>query len=780
MRRTLLLCAVMAVAAGCASGVAGGDGDGDARAAADASITTPCPDDRAFFADELRAPLLAKRCVGCHRDGGLAGGSRLVLSETDPQAGFAAAVSLARETVAGVPVLLARPAGLHPDGHPGGTLTPPGSAGYTRLSAFVARVAAGECGASATPTCSGTTAGRRRLRRLTRAELDQTLRDLFDLPSSYSAGLAADTVVGGFDNRADVGLVSALVASQVSTAAEQLADEVSATWSPCSKPGTACVDALLDGVGRRVFRRPIGPDERARYRALHDATEQDEPGKGRAVVLSALLQSPNFLYRSELGGAPTDGVVTLDPYERATALSYLVWGTTPDDALLDAAASGALATQAGLTQQLERLLADPRAARATYGFVSQWLGVGRLDTVAKDAATYPMFDATLRAAMRDETRRFVDHIVRERHGTLAELLTSRESFVASPLAPLVGAPPGDVRPWTYESSRAGLLTLPAVLTVNGSATGSSPIHRGKLVRERLLCQPLPPPPPNLGVQPPPVDPNKSTRERFAAHGSVEPCVSCHKRMDPIGFAFEGFDGLGLARATDGGQPVDTRGELTDAGSASGAVKDAAQLAARLASSPEVHACFATQWVRFGFGVDEEGELPCLTEQLSAAYQEGDGSVEGLLRALVTSSHFSTRRADPEQLQTQPSTPSTPDETGAAGAAGAGGGAAGSGATAPSGGGGGGGGAPTTAGDLSVTVKVDTMWAGGACSTAEVVNGGGAKTVWKVSLELGGALTDVWNAIDGGGTGTTRVFTGVDWNASLAPGAKASFGFCVAK
>lgn len=765
MKRTLLLCAGMALAAGCAAGVARDDaGDDGARGSAGASVVTPCPDDRDFFAEELRAPLLLERCVGCHRDGGLAGTSRLVLSATEPQAGFAGAVALARETAGGVPVLLARPSGLHPEGHPGGTLTPPGTPGHARLSAFVARVAGGDCGAGRAPTCDGLIVGRRRLRRLTRAELDTTLRDLFGLPPSFSAGLAADTVVGGFDNRADVGRVSPLVASQVATVAERLAGDVTAAWPPCAKPGVTCVDALLDGVGRRVFRRPVAEEERARYRALYDATEHDEPGAGRAAVLSALLQSPHFLYRSELGGAPSGGVVALDPHERATALSYLVWGTTPDDALLDAAAAGALATAAGLQGELARLLADPRAARATDAFVSQWLELGRLDTVAKDAATYPVFDAALRVAMRDEARRFVDHVVRERHGSLADLLTSRESFVGGPLAELYGAPPGGPRPWTHEPTRAGLLTLAAVLTVHGGASGSSPIHRGKLVRERLLCQPLPPPPPSLGVTPPPVDPSRSTRERFAAHGAVEPCVGCHARMDPIGFAFEGFDGIGRARATDGGRPVDTRGELTDAGSATGPVADAAQLATRLAASPEVRACFASQWVRFGFGVDEEQELPCLTGQLRAAYRDGDGSVEGLLRALVASPNFSTRRADPGIGQTTPHQ-SNMSDPGDAGAPSSGGGA---------------GGAPPVGGGQTVTVKVDSAWAGGACSTAEVFNGGGATVSWRISLDVGGALTDLWGAVDEGGAGTTRVFSGVDWNASLAPGAKASFGFCVTR
>ncbi len=768
MKRTMMMTMGWLLAAGCAAGGPGDGADGESERGAD--VSTPCPDDRAFFVSEVRAPLLAKRCVGCHREGGLAGASRLVLSETDERAGFAGAVALAGESAGGVPALLARPAGLHPDGHPGGTLTPPGTAGYARLQAFVARVAGVDCAAQAGQTCDASTPGKRRLRRLTRRELDRTLRDLFALPEGFSAGLAADTVVAGFDNRADVGLVTPLVASQVATMAEQLSAKIVAGWAPCAGAGSACVDAVLDGVGRRLFRRPLSSGERARYRALYAAAEEDQAGVGREAVLGALLQSPSFLYRAELGGAAAGGVVTLDGYERATALSYLAWGTTPDDALLDAAATGALDTPAGLSAQLERLLADPRASGATEAFVSQWLDVGRLDSAPKDAAVYPAFDAGLRAAMREETRRFVDHVVRERHGTLGDLLTSRETFVGGALGDLYGAPAGAVQPWTQDAVRAGLLTQASVLAVHGGPAGSSPIQRGKLVRERLLCQPLPPPPANVSVKPPPVDPTKSTRERFAAHGAVEPCLSCHRLMDPIGFAFEGFDGIGRARATEAGHPVDTRGSILDAGSASGDVTGAAEVAARLAASPEVRACFASQWVRFGFGVDEEEELPCLTDGLRMSFQEGDGSVEGLLRALVATPHFTTRRADPEQ-QPAPMAPDAPSmgAAGAAGAAGAGGAAGASGA------------AGATSGDsVTVTTTTDTSWPGGSCSTAKIVNAGAAAATWQVSLEIGGELTDVWNAVDLGAKGPTRAFRGVEWNASLPPGGSTSFGFCVAK
>lgn len=773
MRTSTLWLLGVATAVGCAAANPGDDADGGGPGVAPTSVSTPCPDDAAYFADELWKPVLSKKCAGCHRAGGLAGGSRLVLSETDATVGFAGAVALAKEAQGGVATLVARPAGLFADGHPGGTLTPPGTSAYARLSTFVDRVAHGVCDGAKT-TCSESTPGKRRLRRLTRAEYERTVRDLFALPATFTAGLTADTVVAGFDNHADALSMSPLLAEQLRKSAEKLAADAAKKLPACQGAQASCADALLSSVGRRIFRRPLSTDERARYAALYATIEKDEPGAGAEVVLSALLQSPHFLYRSELGGVAKGGLVALTPHELASSLSYLLWGTTPDDALLDAADTGALGTEAGLTAQVTRLMNDPRSKAALDGFFSQWLDIERIDSIAKDAATYPTFDPAMRAAMREETRRFVDHVVREKQGTLAELLTARFTFADGPLAAMYGVTAGsDGQASLDGTTRAGLLTQASVLSVHGSASGSSPIHRGKLVRERLLCQPLPPPPPSLNVQLPAVDPTLSTRERFAAHATVEPCVGCHRKIDPIGFAFEGFDGIGAARATEAGHPVNTVTDVLDAGTVSGTVKDAVQLGQKLAASPEVHACFATQWVRFGFGVDDEEELPCLTEALRTRYQDGDGSVGGLLRALIASAHFTRRMADPD-VDGAPMGPETPG--GAGGAAGQGGAPAAAGAAGQAT-------AGTTGAESTVTVtqKVDTQWATGECRTVTVANPGATKVTWKVSIDVAGTLSDVWNATASAGPAPgQQSFVGVEWNAVVAPSGAASFGFCVAK
>jgi hypothetical protein len=799
----LLLSMVGAAMAGCAGpdpgaapGAAGADGvggpggpGGSGAAGTAGSPGIPpgglCPGDLEHFDKELWQPLLAKKCIACHQTGGLAKDSALVLAPaTAPghlETNFQRVAALAKVQQGGASALLSRPAGQHPDGHPGGTLTPPGSDGYARLSSFIDRVVHGVCDdLKPEASCTEVTPGRRRLRRLTRSEYDRTLRDLFSLPPTFTAGLATDTVVNGFDNNADALLVSPLLAEQLRKTSEQVAALVVKQTPACTGDAAACADGLLQGQGRRIFRRPLTADERARYGAVFAAIAQEEGiPVATEATLSALLQSPHFLYRSELGADAAAGLVTLTPHELATELSYLLWGTTPDEALLAAADQGTLATPQGLSAQVERLLTDPRSSVALDDFVAQWLDLGRLGTVAKDAATYPTYDAPLRAAMAEETRRFVDHVVREQDGTLGELLSARYAFVGGPLADLYGVSGSEWQKVSLDGThRAGILTQASVLAVHGSPSGSSPINRGRLVRERLFCQPLPPPPPNLNVEPPPVDPSLSTRERFAAHSTVEPCVSCHKLVDPIGFGFERFDGIGKFRDLEAGKPIDATGAIHDSVSTDGAFDGAVELADRLAQSAEVRSCFATQWVRYGYGIDEVQEGSCMATKLREGYAAGDGGVRGLLRALITAPHFATRQADPEA-----NGGSGAGGSGAGGSAGAGGsgvGGDGAGGAAAGSGAGGSGAAGGTGGEaLEVKVTVDSQWDSGSCSTVVVTNTGAQKVTWQIELDVGGTLSDVWNATATPGGGKVQ-FVGVSWNASLAPGGNASFGFCMKK
>ncbi len=761
--------------AGAGAGGAGGSA-GAGTAGAGAAAGPGCSDDLEYFRTRVWEPILAPDCVVCHSAGGLAQRSRLVLDRAASAlvANLDVVRRVAREEADGTSILLLRPSGRHPSGHPGGTLVQLGDDRYRALEGMVAR-AKGQCTTAPPPSASCATPelAKRRLRRLTRGEYDRTIADLFGVTTHPGDRLAADTVVGGFSNRADSLVVAPLLADQLRTSAEEIA-AAAAMRPELQCADAACLRRVTETLGRRVFRRPLAPAEVDRYARFGAQVLTDEgAGAASAAVIAAILQSPHFLYRSELGKPAADGSYVLDGFELATALSYLLWGTTPDDALLDDAAAGRLDTPAGIATIAARMAADARSGAAWEAFSTEWLSLDQIATVPRDQAAFPELSAAVRRSMAEEARRFVA-AVRAADGTLGDLLTSRTTFVDGTLAAFYGWPAAGAG-WA-EVTRpagqgAGLLALGGVLLRHALPQSSSPIHRGKLVRERLLCQDLPPPPPALGVMPPPVVPGQSTRDRYAAHSTVEPCRSCHRLMDPIGFALEAFDGVGRFRTSDAGRPVDTRGEILETASSDGAVEGAESLAQKLAGSADVAQCFARLWVRWGFGADERGELPCLTEQVAHAFSGGERRLGEVVLAIVTSDAFRRRRAD--DAVTPPPTGGMAGSSGTAGSGGtAGGGAAGSGGAA-------GGGAPPMPGGVAFDVATDSDWGAGYCKSVTVRNTGAAPVEWTVTLPVEGTRTDLWNAVATAAGADTR-FAGVEHNRRLDPTASTRFGFCATR
>jgi hypothetical protein len=745
-----------------------------------------CPDDLAFFEANLWEPILSKKCAVCHSEGGLAKGTRMVFKPaSEPgalEANFEAVKALAAVSEQDSSVLLLRPSGRHVNGHTGGILIPFTGPDYKTFETFVNRVTKGkECDA-AVAACTKATPGKRALRRLSRSEYDATISDLFGFASTWGAAFTADTVVHGFDNNAAALKVTPLLADQARSAAEEIADlamQSPAAVLPCDPAAAGeaeCAALFIDAFGRRAFRRPLDDGDRKRYGDLYAAVAaEDGFAEGIEVVIGAMLQSPHFLYRAELGGAAdADGTVPLTHYEVATELSYFLWGSMPDPDLFAAAASGELGTPEGIEKQARRLLADPRSNATLERFTGQWLEIDRLASVPKDAAVFPEIDGALRTAMSEETKRFVNHVVRGGEGTLTELLTGKFTFASPELAAFYGLPAptgapdaaGFAQVELDGTPRGGLLTQGSLLTTHARPNASSPIHRGKLVRERLLCQALPPPPPGLNVQPPPVDPTKTTRERYAAHATVEPCLSCHRLVDPIGFGFEHFDGIGRFRDMEGAQPVDATGEIVATDHTNGAFDGTAELASRLAESPDVHDCFALQWFRFAYGVEENADLACLVDQVAEDFSASGLKVEELLVALTKTPHFTRRMSDGVGTTSG----GTSGGAGGNGAGGTSGGTSGAGGKDP--------GDPPT-GDLAVATTVDTTWETGYCWTVKVTNNGAATVTWSINLPIEGTMTDVWNATATGTSGTIT-FVGVEWNASLDPQATASFGFCASK
>jgi len=770
----------------------GGGADGDAGDTAD-TADTGCPGDAEFFETRVWAPILSQSCISCHNETGLARDTRMVLLPADAEGhlehNLAEARELAQVEVGGTSLLLLKPTNTAPDGHKGGMVITEGSPEHAALAEFAARSLGtftcdgGDSDGDAAAACDRGGAGVRRVRRLSHQEYNRSLAALLGEPTELGLKFAPDTVVHGYTNNADALLVSGLLADQYREAAESVAAELVAELparlgcDPVALGEPECAADFIARFGRQAFRRPLTASERARYQTLwQEAAKAEDFAGGIRWTIAAMLQSPGFLYRSELGEHVGGGVYALTPHELATELSYLILGGPPDAELAAAADDGSLADPEVLQAQAARLLASPDSDRTLHRFIDEWLHLDLLRTVPRDQLLYPELTPEIRAAMLGETHRFVTSVYHE-GGTLADLLTASHSFMTDALAQYYSVPAGagEADAAGYKrveavGSAAGLLVHGSLLTTHALPTSSSPIHRGKLVRERLLCQNMPPPPPSLNISPPPVDPNLSTRDRYAAHSADPVCAGCHSRIDPIGNGFEHYDGVGRFRAKDGVHPVDASGEILLTAQTNGSYDGLDELAQLLAGSPEVEACYALQWARFAVGSADNSELLCVQDELDAAFMASEGRLDSLVLALVGTRFFRERGGAPVDE------PGTTD-----GGTSSGGGDATTGAPdssgAPDDSSTGDAPGPMTSPGIDAAVNQDSKWDAGECNTVTVTNTTDAPIVWQVALKLNGTLQNFWNA-KVTPAGPTTLFTGESYNAEVAPKTSTSFGFCL--
>jgi len=485
------------------------------------------------------------------------------------------------------------------------------------------------------------------LRRLTREQYDNTVRDLLGDTTRPASSFPPDEDTGGFEAN-NVAPVSALGVKRYMDAAEALASAALQrvdVLAPCGEgvDEAGCAAEFIARFGRLAFRRPLAEDETVAFNAIYaDKRGRSEYASAIGLVVEALLQSPQFLYRVEGPVEPGQAKRALDGFEIATRLAYFVWASAPDEALLDAAEDGRLAKIEGIEAEAKRLFGDQRARDGIRSFHRQWLGLSKLDTLSKDASLFPSFTPELVEAMREETLLFSEHVGLQGGDSLTALLTSQESYVNAPLAALYGVPaPGEegfALTALPPGQRSGVLTHASVMSVHAKAEQTSPILRGKFVREKLLCQAIKPPPPTVDVTVPAVDPKLSAKDRFAQHQTDPVCAGCHRWMDPIGFGFEHYDAMGAWRDMDGELPVDAVGELTDT-DVDGSFDGVVELGKRLASSDQVRRCVATQWLRYALGRVEDPEEEPAVAAIVDRYQARGFDMRELLIAIVTSTAF---------------------------------------------------------------------------------------------------------------------------------------------
>ena len=490
--------------------------------------------------------------------------------------------------------------------------------------------------------------------RLTQAHYRNTVRALLGdglaLPSTLEPDPAADGLptVG-----ASVSAISPRGAELYEEAAISLGlqaietPERMARVLPCAPSGATdeeCFTLLVESFGRRAWRRPLTTAEVARHVALGvaAATALDGFDDGVAWIIAAMLQSPHFLYRTELGeddpSAP--GARRYTSWEMASRLSFFLWSSVPDDALLAAAEAGELTSDDGLRAQAERLLADDRAREAVRGFVTEWLRLDRLDDMSKDPNIFKHFSPELGGMAREETLRLAEHLVFDKDADLGELFVTRTTFVNPRLAALYNIPAPSLDGFGQttlpaDGERRGFLGHVSFLGLHSHPTTSSATQRGLFVRENLLCDLVPNPPADLNTAIPEASSDAPTlRDRLLVHMLDPSCAGCHKLTDLVGLGFELFDGIGRFRLTENDVPIDPSGGLDGVEFAS-----PVGLAEVVASSPKLTACVVRKLYGYAvahpISVGELGQLAALTDRFEA----GGRRLRSLMALVVMSEGF---------------------------------------------------------------------------------------------------------------------------------------------
>jgi hypothetical protein len=389
----------------------------------------------------------------------------------------------------------------------------------------------------------------------------------------------------------------------------------------------ACARSILSRLGRLAYRRPLETSELDQLLAFYDDERRHSDFEGGIeLALRFMLSSPPFIFRieSEPRELPAGAVYALSDQDVASRLSFFLWSSIPDDALLTAAERGELHDAAGVERQVRRMLADPRAEALVENFAGQWLYLRNLTGTRPDPPSFPDFDDNLRQSLRRETELFFTSIMQEDR-SVVDLLTADYTFVNERLARHYAIPGiyGDRfrRVPVTNDRRRGLLGQGSVLTVTSYATRTSPVLRGKWVLENLLGAPPPPPPPNVpDLEDTPNTEGMSIRDRMVKHRANPGCASCHARMDPYGFALENFDAIGRWRTREAdGKAIDASATLPDGTSFNGPT----ELRAAILRRPEEFVkTFTRKLLTYGVGRGLEASDEPIVRRIVSQARDG--------------------------------------------------------------------------------------------------------------------------------------------------------------
>ncbi len=458
------------------------------------------------------------------------------------------------------------------------------------------------------------------LRRLTETQYRNAIADIFGAAIVVQGRFEPDRRVGGLLASGTTTLSItpsgfegyAKIADSI---AKQVVDEknraklLSCTPKSATAPDRDCAGQVIDRYGLLLLRRPLTSDERkARLDAADTATKlSGNFYTGIRYSLTTLLSAPDFLFRPEIA-VPRGKDYTLDGYSRAARLSFLLWDTTPDKELLNAAGSGALDTESGVATQVTRLMASARLENGMRAFFSDFLELDTLGTITKDPTIYPKYNDEVGASAREQTLRTTIDLTLKQGGDFRDLFTTRKTYINRSLAWVYDVPynlNGEWMPYEFrqDEGRSGIVTQVAMLSMFSHPGRSSPTKRGVALMDIFLCEPTPAPPANVDfsvvndVNNPKL---RTVRDRLMAHATTPTCASCHTHSDPIGLSLEQFDSLGERRLKDDGRDIDVSAVI-----AGKHFSGAEGLGQYLHDNPKVPACFVRKLYAYGTGADSE-------------------------------------------------------------------------------------------------------------------------------------------------------------------------------
>jgi hypothetical protein len=500
-------------------------------------------------------------------------------------------------------------------------------------------------------------------RRLSPEQYQATIADIFgssiELGGRFDPEMRQDGLLAVGD--AQLGVTSAGMEqydNMARTIAAQVVDEHHrGLLMPCQPadakaPDDACAKTFLSNVGRLLYRRPLTQEELEIQigAAATGAKALNDFYKGLALSLATMLESPQFLFRSEKTEADPErpGGLRLDPYSKAAQLSFFLWNAAPDTELLNAAESGKLNTAKGLAQQVDRMLASPRLEVGLRAFFTDMLGFDEIPQLVKDATLFPKFSAQVASDAQEQTLKTIVDLLLTHKGDYRDLFTTSKTFLTQALGSIYRVPvpndgpnggPDMWQPYTFAAGdpRAGILSQVSFVALHSPPGRSSPTLRGKALREIMLCQKVPPPPGNVDfkiVQDTNNPDYKTARARLEVHRTNPVCAGCHKLIDPMGLSLENFDADGAYRTTENGAPIDASGMLDGV-----AFKDAAGLGKAMHDNPATTSCVLSRMTAYGLGRTPSDTDAAWVDKLKKDFEKSGYRIVDLMRDIATSPEF---------------------------------------------------------------------------------------------------------------------------------------------